>query len=189
MQKVKGWEKDIAAKEKTKVIPLKRILSMAAAIIVILIPIGYILLSDFFKQDQQELFTAYFEPYDDVITERSEQAGLLEQALSAYNQENFRQAITYFEGFLKEYPEETGVKSYLGISYLAVGEIDKAESSLEEVSQSGAGLFKEVSEWYLALTYLKAEQMDALQQQLKLITAQSDHMYYAQAQRLLEEIE
>lgn len=189
MKKVKGWEKDIAAKEKTKIIPLKRFLSMAAAIIIILIPIGYLLLSDFFKQDQQELFTAYFEPYDDVITERSEQAGLLEQALSAYNQENFRQAITYFEGYLKENPEETGIKSYLGISYLAVGETDKAERSLKEATQSGTGLFKEVSEWYLALTYLKAEQINPLKQQLKVITSQSGHMYRAQAEKLLKEIE
>ncbi|ELR70933.1 hypothetical protein C900_03216 [Fulvivirga imtechensis AK7] len=189
MKKLHSWEKDIAGEKEAKVIPLKTILSIAAAIIIILIPIGYLLMSDQTQQGPQELYTAYFKPYEDVISERSESSGLLEQGLSAYNQENYRQAITYLEGFVKENPENNGSKTYLGIAYLASNEPEKAESILKDVTQNASGLFKEVSEWYLALAYLDLNQKNRAKDQFNNITSQPDHMYYSKAKELLQKID
>lgn len=189
MKKLNSWEKDIAGEKEAKVIPLKRILSIAAAIIIILIPIGYLLMSDEVQRAPQELYTAYFEPYEDVISERSEGSGLLEQGLNAYNQENYRQAITYLEGFVKENPEDNSAKAYLGIAYLAVNESDKAEATLKDVSQDATGLFKEVSEWYLALAYLNLNRPALTKDQLIDITSKPDHMYHSKAKELLQEID
>lgn len=189
MDKLRQWDTEIAGEKKPKVIPLRRYLSIAAAILVILIPVGYLLLSDMFPADHQELYTSYFHPYDDVISERSGDSGLLEKGLSAYNLGNYNQAVTWLGGYLEENPGQYDAATYLAISHLALGETDKASAILSDVSKNSSGLFREVSEWYLALAYLKSEQTAALEQQLELILAQPDHMYHLRALELQQAID
>lgn len=189
MQKLKSWEKDIAGEKKAKVIPLRKILSIAAILVLLMVPIGYLLLHDAFKADHQQLFTAYFEPYDDVISERSEQASLLDKGFSAYNQENYMAAVAYFEGYIDKNPADQGIKTYLGISYLAAGESGKAEGILKEISQNATGIFKEVSDWYLVLAFLKSDKKENMHSQLLLISSQENHMFKKQADELIEEFE
>lgn len=185
--KLKTWETEIASKKEAKVIPMKRLLSIAAAVIIILVPLAYLLLSNVFDHSNQELFTAYFEPYQDVISERSAEMGALEQGLSAYNQSNFPSAISQLEIYLAAHPDEQGAKCYLGISYLASQQPDKAESMLKPVAEHSSGLFKEVAEWYLALAYLQQDQKEKARDQLRKIASQPDHIFGTRASQLLGE--
>lgn len=188
MKKLKSWEEGIAGQKTGKVIPLKRMLAIAAVIIILMIPIGYLLLQNASQPDNRELFLSYFQPYEDVISERSKEQGLQEKGLSAYNQQNYRAAIAYFEGYLDENIQDKAIKVYLSISYLAVGEAEKAANLLEGVSKSATGLYQEVSAWYLALAYLDLNESKKAAAQLSVIAKQQDHMFKAQAEELLKEL-
>lgn len=189
MKKLGSWEEEISGGKTAKVVSLKQILSIAAVVIILMVPLGYLIIQNATQPDDQELFASYFQPYEDVISQRSGDQGLQEKGLSAYNQQNYRAAIAYFEGHIDENLQDNAIKTYLGISYLAVGEADKAEQWLTGTSQNATGLYKEVSEWYLALTYLKLSKKEKATAQLTAIAKQSNHMFQAQAKELIKELD
>ncbi|MBL6446832.1 hypothetical protein JMN32_10950 [Fulvivirga sp. 29W222] len=188
MKKLGTWEEEISGRKSAKVIPIKRILSVAAVILVLMIPIGYLVLQNVAQPNNEELFATYFQPYEDIISQRSDAQSLQEKGLSAYNQQNYRAAIAYFESHIDENLQDNAIKTYLGISYLAVSEAEQAEKWLKETSKNATGLYREVSEWYLALTYLKLGESKKAQEQLTLITQHPDHMFKSQAEVLYREL-
>ncbi|UII33409.1 hypothetical protein LVD17_06185 [Fulvivirga ulvae] len=188
MKKLASWEEEISGGKTARVVPLRRILSIAAVIIILMVPIGYLIIQNATQPNSQALFASYFQPYEDVISQRSGDQSLQEKGLSAYNRQNYRAAIAYFEGHIDENLQDNAIKTYLGVSYLAVSEADKAEQWLTGTAQNANGLYKEVSEWYLALTYLKLNKKENATAQLTAIAKQSDHMFQAQAKELLREL-
>src|SRR5688500_9164087 len=96
--KLKGWENEIDGEEsKGKVIPMRRILSIAATLFIVALAGGYAILKNLPVQSNDELFAEYFQPYDDVITERSTEESPLQQAMNFYNQGKYAMEIPYFE--------------------------------------------------------------------------------------------
>jgi tetratricopeptide (TPR) repeat protein len=186
--KVKGWETEIARQEsEAKVIPIRRILSIAATVLIIALATVYAVLRIFPGQSNDELFAEYFQPYEDVITERSGEENALQQGMSLYNEKKYSMAIPYLETYLKEKPTEAAVQLYLGISYLADDKTSQAKDLFESLIRNEQGLYKDVAQWNLALIYLKTNEKGLLKKTLQEIIVRKDHPYNAEAAALNDE--
>ncbi|HEX6222868.1 MAG TPA: tetratricopeptide repeat protein [Chryseolinea sp.] len=188
INKVKGWEDEIASKEKkTKVIPLRRLLAVAATLLLIATAGGYI----FFKSlpaGNADLFDQYFEPYEDVISQRSADVGPFQKGMNFYNEGKYAEAIKHLEVALEEDQADLSIRCYLGICYLATNQTLKGKDIFESLANSDPGLYREIAEWNLALAYLNLDEIPDLERQLNVILQQKDHMYFKQATDLSAEL-
>ena len=186
---LKTWEKEIDQnREGKKVIPMRQILSIAATLLIVAIAAGYAILQFYSVRDNTELFTMYFRPHEDVISQRSGEQGFLQQGMNLYNQKRYTEAISYFEKFLIEKPDEVSAECYLGISYLAAGKISEANDLFEGLIRNDQGLYKEIAQWNLSLTYLKLNNKELLKRSLRDMITQKDHVYEKEATSLYKEL-
>ncbi|MDF9794976.1 tetratricopeptide (TPR) repeat protein [Catalinimonas alkaloidigena] len=130
--------------------------SIAAAIALLIV--GGILLWNEQQPTSQELFADNFSPYpalayapdrSDTLTE-----SLKEQAYRAYSNENYSQAVSFFEQMIAE-ENDTLTWFYLGNAYLENDEPPKAINALNKFLEYDTEL-KTQAQWYLGLAYLSA---------------------------------
>jgi len=191
--KMRSWENALAASEaetKTKEIPFKQYFARAAVVLLLLLPLGYWIVSqNSLSYTNEELFALYFEPYDDIISSRaSGNTDMLAQGMEFYHNRNYSEAITYLEKYQTGTPDQPAVDFYLGVSYLATDQTENAEQFFKKVIAHGESAFVEVAEWNLALAYLKTEEHTHLKTKLHQIIAQPNHQFHAEAIELNERI-
>lgn len=156
-------------------------LRVAAVIIVILLPLPF-LFAPQGPTDSQALFTAYYKPYDDMLTVRSgETAGPVLQAFEAYNRGDFVEAVKLFERIP---PEEvtTAITLFTGLAHLEANELPEAQNKLAEVAKT-PGLLQGPAAWYLALAHLKAGELEEASAALDRIP-HTDTPYHSQGEDL-----
>lgn len=163
-------------------------LMVAASVVTILI-VSYA----FFKYSKvtspQELYSEYYKPYYNVIDDYKRGSDLTTsetEAFKLYEQKEYESAIKAFENGLSGNPENTPLLFYGGLSYLAVEKPDEAITMLMPVASSNHNL-KEAAEWYLALAYLKNNNLLQSQKLLEDI-AGSEGAYKEKAMSLLREL-
>lgn len=103
-----------------------------------------------------------------------------------YRNQNYKSVIIQLEEILQDSLAQTKSEPhfYLGVSYLADGQTDKALSELGKVSESYI-LFEDVA-WYQALVYLKMGDKVKTAELLQEITNQERHPYKEEATDLLK---
>ncbi|NOQ72141.1 MAG: tetratricopeptide repeat protein [Crocinitomix sp.] len=173
------WDKsqDKNNPKQGRVIPI-RLIGLAASIAVILfISILYLV----GRPNNQDLVAANFEPYDNILTVRGEKVAL-DDGLQQYEAGEYEAAIVIFEQF----PENVNAQFYLGESHLALQEFDAALTAYKSVLQT-TGIFYEIAEFHLALSYLGNDDEQGAKETLAAIQKESD--YYSKAQDLLGELE
>lgn len=187
VNKLKTWDSELDQREKKgKVVSLQRIFSIAAAVTVLALAGGYFFWSG--QHNSNALFDQYFQPYDNVISSRSDEQDIREKAMRYYDNKEYDKAVTYLRLCSAERPGDLAVQCYLGIAYLADDRPDEAKLLFEKLVQGEPNLFKEVSEWYLALTYVKLDQKDYARILLKEILKQPSHVFREQANELMRKI-
>jgi adenosyl cobinamide kinase/adenosyl cobinamide phosphate guanylyltransferase len=187
--KIKSWENEIQIKNKTK-IELRRLWMAAAGIIIILLPIGYWLFSDLASNiSSQTLFATYFEPYEDVISQRSSANSDLSNAMKAYNSKNYTSAIEFFTKVPPENPNYIEAVFYMSASNMALDQLEVAESHLLQVMASDQGLYREAAQWYLTLIYLKRDNLKKVDSSLQVILLVDDHIFFEEAESLREDLD
>jgi tetratricopeptide (TPR) repeat protein len=186
-EKVKGWEKGTERKE-GNILPLRKMLAIAATVLILAVASGYFIFEFSSGPTNDELFALYFQPYEDVISERSGGKDTLQQGMDLYNQGKYSEAIPYLEKQMAKNPKDPAVTCYLGISCLADGKIAKAENLMTTLVHGEPGLFTEIAEWNLALIYLKKNEQPLLRKQLLHIGEQKEHLYSNEAVMLLEKL-
>lgn len=137
-----------------------------------------------FQSSNEEIFADNFKPYPNVLSSnvRGEQA-LTEDALYYYDLGNYIKSIELFTAKSTLSYQD---KFYLANSYLAEGEVDQAISLLQE-AKTNLPDFKEQSTWFLALAYLKADDLEKAKTELKLLSS-SEGSYQQKAETLLNTI-
>lgn len=191
--KLSTWEDEIQAKENSsnhKVISFKKYWLYAASFILPIIGVTlYLYFNQHVPPSDQELYSAYFSPYENILTSRSDaDSDTLLAGLNAYNLGLYDVAIQNFETYVKAHPTANGTKFYLGVSYLANNQTQNAISVLSDIIDSNS-TFKNTAEWYLALAYLKENQHMQAQQLLILISKNSQHEFFEKAIELLDKME
>jgi tetratricopeptide (TPR) repeat protein len=139
-------------------LPIRRILSLAATVLV-LIAAAWWFFATKNTPSAEDLFAAQFEPYTMVLNQRSEttdtpQDLLQQQAINAYNQGQFADAVSRFEELQSVATDNQTYSFYMAVSELAQGNTSKAIPMLEQLAEhfqpshgtkslvSGPGLFE-----------------------------------------------
>jgi len=186
--KVKEWENEVATQEKEKkVIPMRRFLSLAATVLMIVVGGVYWIVKSG-PSSHSGLFDEYFKPYEDVISERSSVTGSLHTGMNYYNQGNYKEAIRHLKEASEQDPGNLSIRCYLGIAFLGAHQMKEAKDTLLPVAQSTPGLYQETAEWYLAMAYLGANDIASLKRQLNTIRKHQDHLYFSSAVSLSESL-
>ena len=180
---------------KPSLLKRKRFIQLAA-MIVLLIGIGGVisvtLMSRHGRQDN--LFAQNFIPYPDLITIKGGQAqkdtrGQLQRlAFQYYNSGNYDSAgIVFSHLYLDDNTNDT-VSFYMANAILSTQKsADQAIKILKGLSE-GEGVFSEPAGWYLALAFIKQNNLEIAREQLMILISRPN-TYQERARVLLEQIE
>lgn len=148
--------------KRERIIKLSRNIALAASVALIF-TFGGIYLYKNEKLTNQQLFTAYYSPYESIENSRelsSATKSLIEQALAEYEEKDYTAAQSHFNDILKTNPDCSTALFYSSISELETGNINDAIIKLEHLLTLKDSLFNDQAEWYLGLCYLKSGNTD-----------------------------
>lgn len=186
---VAGWEKELRAEEQQKSrsigVFFSKYWSIAAALLIVALVAVYFLVPQK-AGGANELYTAYFVPYDDVMTVREESNALLTEAIHFYNNKEYTAAAERFQNYVTENQNDLNAQFYLGLSLIESGKVNDGIDALGLVI-TGKGLLKEQAEWYRALGYLKLGDIESCKKQLEEINREG-HDYQSKAVSLLSDL-
>ena len=181
---------DTPPPEHKKEAPQRRLiawLAIAASLLMVLL-LGYLVLPG---PSPKEMYVAYYQPYPNLInpSQRSaevQEEGVLEQALRAYDDQQYDRALALFErGKAQSRIEYT---FYHAASYLGAHQPSAAIPLLERVTEYPNNLFYRPALWYLALAHLDTDAASAAVPYLKeLSTTEGD--YTREAREMLDKLE
>lgn len=193
LRKVTAHEDDLTFKETVKSFEKEHVVAkrnpriwwVAASFIGLLIATYFF---SFQQTSSEELFAENFEPYRNVIQPivRGEQdESIKTTAFVAYENKEYEKAIQSFSELIKS-ESETYPTFYLANSYLAIQDTEKAISLFKEYINTG-GDFKDKATWYLALAYLKGNNITSSKSILQNIVT-SKAYNFEKAALLLKEL-
>lgn len=106
----------------------------------------------------------------------------------AYGRQDYPRAIAELETLLADpaYTSRSEAQLFLGISYLAAGEGQKALASLNKVSPDGYD--REDAQWYTALAYIIIDDVVHAKQTLSEIAETQENPYQQEAKEMLEQL-
>jgi tetratricopeptide (TPR) repeat protein len=136
-------------------------LSIAAAIVIILMSSLWILLHNKNSDTPDEIFAAYYKPYPVAITTRSGQENLI-PAFEKYQENHYQEAVVLLERIGSDEKKNVGnpfLQLIIGNCYLKMDRFDKATIAFQSVIDSNDLVLKQHAEWYMALTLLKSERI------------------------------
>lgn len=139
----------------------------------------------FFSHNSNPDFEDFNHPEQAYFTERSSAELPLQQAETAYNNKNYKEAILLFEKILKE-NKTTEIQYYYGVSLLQESQYKKAENVFNEL-KSGNSVYKNKALWNLALQKLKQKDYNGCKEILLLIP--SDYENYEEVEKLLKQLD
>jgi hypothetical protein len=139
------------------------------------------------KNQNASLFDTYYETYPNVVAPnvRGENAAeLRNRALLAYDAENYKEAIELF----KKVEGEEYATFYEALSKLALGDAKETIEILKNESfQNSPYPLETYRKWYLALAYLKLNDLEACKTELKTIS-DTENPQRQKALELLEKL-
>jgi tetratricopeptide (TPR) repeat protein len=185
---VAGWERDANNPPVHASSPsLRRILAIAASVLILIVPLGLWLNNLYKTSSSDQLFKDYFHPYDDVVSSRGGSAMeevQLSDGMIAYNMADYPKAIATFQIVLEQNPQQEIARFYQGVAYLAVDQVAEAELNFTAIKKLKSSPFVEPAEWYLVLTYLRANDKEAATNQLNRIVSSRQHEFIEEANEL-----
>ncbi|HEY9490238.1 MAG TPA: tetratricopeptide repeat protein [Chryseosolibacter sp.] len=184
LQELQGWDREMESQPEIKRSPLTTYLRIAAAFLILALAFTYFLIN---RADltPPELVAEVFEPYPDVISTRG--AATQAEALTAYSNGSFVEAIAAFEEWMRENPDNTEMRFYLGCSQLGAHRYADARQTFDAL-QGHTTRFTDQVDWYRALAYLGADRKQEAVGQLEEIVNIQGHDYSAPARALLERL-
>lgn len=175
------FEHNSKEEKAVKVVPLRRWVYVAAASVVILLGVIFIV-----NRNPGEPTYAQYAQYEALaLVERGAEDSLKLYAENYFNDRQYEKAANTLDKLLQREPENTEVKLYLGIALTETDQFEEAETLLKEVI-SGGSVYQDKAAWHLALAYLKQKKTEACKSALKEIPEGAEK--YDQAQQLLEEL-
>lgn len=163
-----------------------------AAAVALLVGLGFILWPKSTAASYPQMAEAYFEPYPDRLQIRSgddDSLTLVQEALLAYNQKDYETVVNTLANLQADDPQYLLGQLYRANAYLAMSppqptpaiEILKGVYALEQSAIS------EITAWYLALAYLKADDGPNAQKVLQGIAKDEASVYRERAQEILSD--
>jgi TolA-binding protein len=186
---VAGWGKEIRAEEQKKskgiAFLFNKYWQIAAVFLIVALVAVYFLIPRN-TNTPEALYASYFVPYEDVMNVRDASNVLLTEAIHFYNNKEYAAASERFQNYVSEKPTDLNAQFYLGLSLIESGKVDDGIDALTLVI-NGKGLLQEQAEWYRALAYLKAGDIESCKKHLNEINREG-HDYQSNAQILLSDL-
>lgn len=155
--------------------------SIAAAIAVMIVVVGYFLVRTLSMPPGEKLFLSFYEPKQVSNSEIPTVNNELSIALTSYENEEYTKAEALFEKLESENASDF-TRLYLGLSQLAIDRPEKAIPTLSLISQE-SDFFLEAN-WYMAMGFLKLNKLDEAERHLQ-ITASNHNSYSDKASEIL----
>jgi tetratricopeptide (TPR) repeat protein len=166
-------------KKETKVISLFRYRNLMVAASIALL-IGFFLFNngspvygDFAQHNPLELVV------------RGDNNEAISKAEAAFNSKNYGEALKQLTILSNNYPNDSEISLYLGISQLELNNYAEAETIFNYISDGNSALATKAV-WYKALTFLKQKKLNECKEVLKTIPKSAEE--YPQAKRLLKKL-
>lgn len=172
-----------------KVFSLKKYwLPIAAACILLFITI----IIQFTAQPSMEELYATYGTWNDTpsfIIQDENTATSKEKIERSYKNGKFADCILLADSFLETAASDrTNVMIYKGFSFVQLHQNEEAIAVFKQISKSNT-IDSSKGLWYMALVYLKTEDVENLQQTLKTIAVSDTNYQYSKALQLLDELE
>lgn len=147
----------------------------AAASVLILFTLSFLLPITRKDGIGETLYAENYKTASSIVSNRSVPEDLLplETALKAYDKLQFSNSSQLFEEHLKTEPKNISAQFYLGLSYMELNKIEDAILHLKLFTELETNVYSDQAHWYLALCYLKIENMNEAKVILNQIVAKS----------------
>jgi len=140
--------------------------------------------------NENELFVTYFLPSKNVsapITRSQNTENLENEAFISYNEAKYSQALTLFKKAYQE-SKNSELLFYEGNALLALNKPDEAILKFKEHIAFNDGLANR-SHWYLALAYLKTQNIESAKLELELFINSGETFKIEDAKSLLKKLD
>jgi tetratricopeptide (TPR) repeat protein len=134
-----------------------------------------------------EIINQYYKTYEGISISRSSQTAASNDystGLEYYNIHDYKNAALYFSKALKVDPENMESTMFYGTSSFEVSNYPEAQRSFTKVIDNNNNLFMEDAEWYLALCYVRTNEMKKATHELETIK-NSRSIYSRNAAKIL----
>ena len=161
-----------------------------AVLISVLILIGSITLFTGKKLSSEEIITKYYKSYDPPAAQRSGQSELNNDfvlALEFYNTSDYENAAILFKKVLESNPKDMQTAFLNGVSNFEDKKYPDAKQSFNIVINDNNNLFIESAKWYLALCYIKTNDIAIAIQQLEKIYKEGG-LYKGDAKKIIRKL-
>ena len=181
-QKMSEWHETLESK--THKPAMARIINYNAwkvAAIILVCCVGAWLIF-FSKNKEEKLYAKYYKPDFGLVTAMSATDNFaFDKAMIDYKSGNYEMAINTWQQMLAQRPGSDTLLYFIGSSYLAIKDYEKATVNLKKVVSIKQSLFVQDAYWYLGLSALQlGNSKDA-----SIYISQSDH---AKKEALLNEL-
>ena len=150
----------------------------------------------------EQVFNDVFEPHPNLtyldsrsattrkIDEKSvEELSNLRKAFISYDGEEYSKALLFFDSpEVSQTFSNDSLNLYKAVCFLALNKPDQALISLKTVENTPNSALREASQWYLALTYLKINDVPKAKEILISIQHRAENGYAKKASKLLGEL-
>jgi hypothetical protein len=159
----------------------------AAAVLLLLVPFIFIIRNN---SSPERLAGKYFQPYENQwVPANGDTAELSTQAMNHYEKGNHALVLPLLEKMLgNNTAAEAEVQFYKGNSHLALNHAKDAIASFEAVLAMPANQYTEEAQWYLSLSYIKADEKAKAKELLSTIVATQNHPFHQKATDLLKKL-
>ncbi|WP_299432714.1 hypothetical protein [uncultured Aquimarina sp.] len=159
----------------------KRLIAAVAAIFVVALLSTVLFIRN---SSTTDLYAKYYSDNDlPSLLKRSGQNDFLSKGIKSFKANEYETAITFFKEYLKE-NDDPILYSYIGISYLEIGNTNKALINFDKLLNSSS-IDNSKALWYKSLMYLKINDTIKLRKTLSKIIKDSTNFNYKKAQDLL----
>ena len=118
-----------------------------------------------------------------------DQTTTIDGAMIKYDKQDYTGAVTDFEQTLKQNPVDEKALFYSAVSYLSLGQPDKAVANLNKVLQNKNSGYYDDAQWYLSLAYIKKKDAKNARGNLMELKSNSRSKYQKQAIETLDEMD
>jgi hypothetical protein len=161
----------------------------AAASLILLASIGgYFLLGNKGSYSNDRLFNQYYSPDNLINITRSSDANIVE-ALIKYQEKDYVSSVRLFTHILQNDSANYAGWFYYGISCIETSNFKDAESAFNRIINNEGNLYAEHAEWYLALNFIKSNQMEKARIQLEKIAGNPENFHRKDARQLLKQMD
>ncbi len=175
-------------KKSVKVFPLKIVMQIAAAFVLLAAAI-FLIQNIGQPKSEAELFANYFElPASEGERGSNSSSEIWNESMMAYSNQDFEKTIELLSPLVNDVNFQYSDRGnlYLGLSYLMQNENQKAIDVFDSISSQSSYFQK--AEWYKALSFLKMNNKEEAKNTMQKIANQPRHFKNKEAKIILEDL-